>query len=130
MVKRIVLFLYGSDRARADPAIERRSLRPHLHLSQVRSSLRPVGQEISDALSVPAIVNAHWEAISREMAVKNPQNPYDIQGVALAIARNCFDKIFTEEERNKAKTLAFIKGMNLLEIFPVIGIEIRNRVMK
>ena len=31
--------------------------------------------------------------------------------------------IFTEEERNKAETLAFNNRMNLLETFPVISIE-------
>lgn len=104
------------------------------HLTTIKAAspikLTPLGQEISDTLIVPAKVNAHWEAISAEIARKNPQNPYDIQSVALAIARNCFDKIFTEEERNEAKTVAFNKGMNLLEIYPIIGIEIRNRVMK
>jgi len=104
------------------------------HLSTIKAAspikLTPLGQEISDALGVPAIVNAHWDAINSEMVAKNPQNPYDIQSVALAIARNCFDRIFSEEERNRAKTIAFNKGMNLLEIFPVIGIEVRNRVMK
>lgn len=104
------------------------------HLTTIRAAspikLTPLGQEISDTLAVPAKVNAHWEAISAEMDKKNPQNPYDIQTVALAIARNCFDKIFTEEERNEAKTVAFNKGLNLLEIYPIIGIEIRNRVMK
>ena len=92
--------------------------------------LTSLGQEISDTLAVPAKVNGHWEAISAEIARKNPQNPYDIQSVALAIARNCFENIFTEEERNEAKTVAFNKGMNLLEIYAIIGIEIRNRVME
>ncbi|HEV3244915.1 MAG TPA: hypothetical protein VG102_00990 [Candidatus Paceibacterota bacterium] len=92
--------------------------------------LLALGQEISNTLNVPEKINTHWEAISAEIAKKNPQNPYDIQTVSMAIAKSCFDTIFTEEERNEAKTVAFNKGVNLAEIYAVLGIEIRNRVMK
>ena len=104
------------------------------HLTTVKASsplnLTALGREISDALKIPEKVTSHWDAIGSEITKKNPQNPYDIQSVAMTIARNCFDSIFSEAERAEVKTYAFNRGMNLLEIYPIIGIEIRNRVLK
>ena len=104
------------------------------HLNTVKSAspikLTPLGEEISGTLSIPQKVNDHWNDISTEMKKRDSQNPYDIQSVAMAIARNCFDKIFTDAEQGEVKTYAFKKGLNLLEIYPIIAVEIRDRVFR
>lgn len=104
------------------------------HLSTVKThspiSLSEKGSEISKAINAELKVNNHWEIIKQEVETKNPVNPYDIQTVSMDIARNCFEKIFTEQEQNEIKTYAFSIGLNLLEIYPILGIIIRDRFFR
>lgn len=92
--------------------------------------LTPLGEEIGGLISVEAKVDSHWEDVKQALEERNPDNPYDIQVVALDIAKSCFETIFTEEERDQIKNIAYQKGLNLLEIYPIIGITIRNKVFK
>ena len=46
------------------------------------------------------------------------------------IARNCFEKIFTSQEQNEIKTYAYSIGINLLEVYPILGVIIRDRIFK
>ena len=104
------------------------------HLSTVKAhspiSLTERGKKIAIDISAEIKVNNHWDAIKREVDRKDPANPYDIQTVSMDIARNCFEKIFTVQEQNEIKTYAYGIGMNLLEIYPILGVIIRYRVFK
>lgn len=104
------------------------------HLSTVQAhspvSLTDRGKEISAAISAELKVNNHWEEIKQAVENKKPTNPYDIQTVSMDIARNCFEKIFTLTEQNEIKTYAFGIGLNLLEIYPILGVIIRDRIFK
>lgn len=104
------------------------------HLSTVKAhspvTLTQKGKEISAAIFAELKINTHWEDIKRALENKNPTNPYDIQTVAMDIARNCFEKIFTLDEQNEIKTHAFRIGLNLLEIYPILGVIIRDRIFK
>lgn len=104
------------------------------HLSTVKAhspvSLTEKGREISTAISAEIKINNHWEIIKKEVEDKKPTNPYDIQVVSMDIARNCFEKIFTSEEQNQIKTYAYGIGLNLLEIYPILGVIIRDRIFK
>lgn len=104
------------------------------HLSTVKShspvSLTPKGEMVSKAISAETKVAEHWKDIKAKLEEKNPTNPYDIQTVAMDIAMECFEKIFTAEEQNQIKTYAFSIGLNLLEVYPIIGIIIRDRLFK
>jgi hypothetical protein len=104
------------------------------HLSTVKSHspmrLTQKGEEISKAISAELKINSYWISIRNELKKSNPTNPYDIQVAALGIAQYCFDKIFTEQERNEIKTYAFQVGINLLEIYPIIGVIIRDIYLK
>ena len=102
------------------------------HLSTIGAhspiSLTEKGKAVSEAISAEEKVNSHWDAIKAKLEAQNPVNPYDIQTVAMNIARECFEKIFTETEKNEIKTHAYRIGMNLLEIYPIIGVIIRNKI--
>lgn len=104
------------------------------HLSTIQShsplSLTDKGKKISSELNVERTVTKHWGEIKDLVERSSPSNPYDIQTVAMEIAKNCFGKIFSEDERNTMKTYAFGTGMNLLEIIPIIGIVIRDKFLK
>ena len=45
-------------------------------------------------------------------------------------ADDCFNTIFSKEERDEIKLYAYNIGMNLFEIMPIIGIKIRDEYMK
>ncbi len=104
------------------------------HLSTVKAhspiSLTDKGKKIATDISAELKVNNHWEDIKREVDRKNPANPYDIQTVSMDIARNCFERIFTAQEQSEIKNYAYGIGMNLLEIYPILGVIIRDRVFK
>lgn len=93
-------------------------------------SLTPLGEEIVRMVSVDAKLNEHWDAIRNQIGQGNPQNPYDIQTVSLSIARDCFDRIFTQTEQNEIKNFAYSRGLNLLEVYPVIGVKIRDKILQ
>lgn len=103
------------------------------HLSTVKShsplSLTEKGKEISDALKLEEKVANHWSEIKNKIEEKNPSNPYDIQTASLGMARDCFEAIFTNEERNEIKQHAFKIGLNILEFFPIIGIIARDKLL-
>lgn len=101
------------------------------HLSTIKAnspiSLTERGKQIGDAIKAEMKVASHWSDIKAMVQSKNPTNPYDIQTIALEIARNCFDKIFTPQEQDEVKTHAYNIGLNMLEIYPVIGVIIRDK---
>lgn len=104
------------------------------HLSTIKNrsplSLTEKGEEISAALNIQEKVAVHWEEIKKKIEEKKPSNSYDIQTVSLDSARDCFESIFTEEDRSEIKQYAFKSGLNLLEFFPIIGIISRDRLLK
>jgi hypothetical protein len=102
------------------------------HLSTVQAhspiQLTQKGEQISKAISAEMKIDNHWETIKGKLEEKKPTNAYDIQTVAMDIARDCFEKIFTPAEQNEIKTYAFGIGINLLEIYPIFGVIIRDRI--
>lgn len=98
--------------------------------SQSPLSLTPKGKEISAALKIEEKVSNHWDVIKEKTERKSPSNPYDIQSVAMELARDCFDIIFSEQEKDEIKLYAYQKGVNLLEIVPIIGVLVRDKYLK
>lgn len=103
------------------------------HLSTVKShsplSLTEKGFEISQFLKLEEVVSSHWALIEKYISKKNPVNPYDIQVVTMDIAPKIFEKLFSDSERNAIKEYAYNTGVNLLEIYPIIGIISRDRFL-
>lgn len=103
------------------------------HLPTVKSysplSLTDKGKEISEALKLEGKIANHWIEIKNKIEEKKPSNSYDIQTASLDLARDCFDAIFTNEERNEMKQHAFKNGLNILEFFPIIGIIARDKLL-
>lgn len=103
------------------------------HLSTVKShspiSLTEKGTDISNTLKIEEKVSTHWNAIKKAIDKRNPSNPYDIQVVAMDMAQKCFDAVFSEEEKNEVKVYAYNSGINLLEIYPIIGVIVRDRYL-
>jgi hypothetical protein len=104
------------------------------HLSTVRSqspiSLTQKGIDISKELGLDQKIANHWASIKDMIGKHSPSNPYDIQVACMEIARKYFDSIFSDEEKNEIKLYAFKTGQNLLEIYPIIGVIIRDQYLK
>jgi hypothetical protein len=104
------------------------------HLSTVKShspiSLTEIGTNISSALRIEDKVTNHWEVIREEIEKKSPASPYDIQNMALELSRHCFDFIFNDAEKIEIKNYAYSTGINILEIYPIIGVIVRDRYLK
>lgn len=108
----------------------------HLYQSQLPTvksysplSLTDKGKEISGALKLGEKIANHWVEIKNKIEEKKPSNSYDIQTASLDLARDCFETIFTNEERNEMKQYAFKNGLNILEFFPIIGIITRDKFL-
>ena len=104
------------------------------HLDTVKAhssiSITEIGKEISSANKLENLVTKYWEKISEKIKEKNPSNPYDIQTVSMNLASEIFEDIFEDEEKTVIKKYAFDSGRNLLEIYPIIGVIVRDRYLK
>ncbi len=46
------------------------------------------------------------------------------------VVRNCFTTLFSQAEQEEIKLFAFKKGIDLLQIFPIIGVLVRDKYLK
>jgi len=104
------------------------------HLSTVQSrsplNLTVKGEKVARDLSLDQKINEYWEKIYNIIQKKDDlDNPYDIQVVSMDTAKYCFENILSEKEQKEIKLYAFKIGMNLLEIYPIVGILIRNKLL-
>lgn len=103
------------------------------HLSTIQNhsplSLTSRGEKFSTELQMEQKVSNHWNEIKNEIDKKSPSNPYDIQTVSMELAKNCFEHIFSEQEKAEIKAYAYKIGVNLLEILPIIGILARDKYL-
>lgn len=101
------------------------------HLSTVQKksplSLTEIGEQVAEGIDARQKVKMHWPAIFACLSDYNLDGRYDVQMAAQAVARECFDDIFTDTERQEIKTFAYDEGLDLLEIYPVLGILIRDK---
>lgn len=104
----------------------------HLATLQTKSpvNLSELGKEISNDLLLEEKVNSHWEQIKSKIMQNTSNNPYDIQTSALKVAQDCYDQFFTFEEKEEVKLYAFNKGTDLMQIYPIIGVIARDRILK
>lgn len=104
------------------------------HIQTIKSnspiSLSPIGVTYSAELKIENKVTNHWIEIKQEIGKKSPSNPYDVQVVAMEISRNCFEALFSDEEKNQIKLYAYKNGINLLQILPIIGVIIRDKYLQ
>ncbi|PIR92951.1 hypothetical protein COT99_03505 [Candidatus Falkowbacteria bacterium CG10_big_fil_rev_8_21_14_0_10_43_10] len=104
------------------------------HLQTVKKespvSLTELGKEIAKEISAEEKVNNYWSEIKNKIESHTPTNPYDVQQIAMEIAKECFKKIFSLGEQSKIKTISYEKGLNILQIYPIIGIFIRDRYLQ
>lgn len=103
------------------------------HLRTVKSksplSLTEKGEAIAKDIELNEKVNKYWDSIKekRKNELKS-NNPYDVQRWALDNAQQFFNDFFKKEEQDEIKIYAYKNGVNLLEIYPIIGVLIRDKI--
>ncbi len=105
------------------------------HLSTVKAhsplSLTVKGKRIAKDLKLRQKIKTHWRDLKKKIRDLTPSNnPYDIQGVCMGMPIECFEKYLTDKEQNEVKTYAYGHGINLLEIYPILGILMRDKYFK
>lgn len=99
--------------------------------SQSPISLTLLGKNVYNDLSIQSIVDSNWNAFDDEIKFNLHQNvnPYDIQQVCFLIGRD-FSKYLKEEDLNRIKKYAFIKGFNIMDFDLIFGIVLRDKFFK
>lgn len=94
-------------------------------------SLTEKGQAFYEELEIEKMIINHWEVLKKAVEKQLPDdcNPYDIQEVTFSIARS-FSKYLTDEELSKIKKHAFNSGLNLDQYYPLLGVPLRDKVLK
>ena len=93
-------------------------------------SLTEKGEKIADKTGLKEKIINHLEKIKSFINIDDLNNPYDIQTESLDKAQKCFENFFTEQEKSKIKLHAYKKGVYLMEIYPIIGVIIRDIILK
>lgn len=89
------------------------------------------GQRAKEQLKATQLLANHWDKIKNDILTqkKDSSNPYDIQQI-------CFDyfmdieKVFTKEEVDKIKLVAYERGESITSYYIVFGIETRNKIFE
>lgn len=104
------------------------------HLKTIEShspiNLSEIGKKISSEINAEQIVINHWDEIKSKIDSMNVNNPYDVQTISLDLSKGYLQTILTEDEKSKIKNIAFEKGMNLLQIYPILGVIIRDKILQ
>lgn len=93
-------------------------------------SLTEKGEALSEELLMREIVDNNWDKIHSDLEENLiDKNPYDIQEYCLETAGFKSDRFFTEKDIVRFKTKAFQKGLNVVLLYRIAGILIRDKYL-
>ncbi|XXG30986.1 MAG: hypothetical protein WJ306_13325 [Ferrovum myxofaciens] len=93
-------------------------------------SLTEVGRDGNSNIGLDSILRREYDLLSDLVNKKLPKNAYDIQVESMRVADEQFQKILTESELIKAKDFAFEKGLRLEDLSSILGVLLRNEILK
>ncbi len=100
-------------------------LGPDVKSSQSPIELTSLGKKISEKLNAD-----HYASKLADMVRENVKgkDPYDIQEFSFEYVQN--DSHYSDEERRKIRTVAYEKGVSEYKVREVIGLELRDKLLK
>ena len=101
--------------------------RPLASLSPV--NLTNVGKEIVEKINANAILERCIPQLEKEVEKENPNSAYDIQMVAMKIAKEEMLTYLNETELAAVKQDAFERGLLVEDIMSVFGVLLRNHIL-
>ena len=93
-------------------------------------SLTSIWEKISSDLSIKDIINKYWIDIEKYLNKKNLKNAYDIQVSSMDLTDIFFEKNFSEDDKSNIKNYAFKNWYNLIQIFPILSVIIRDKYLR
>ena len=93
-------------------------------------ALTELGTEIVEKTKAREILNKHKKELIAIVENKSPGNAYDIQMASLEAVRENLEKLLTADELTSTKDEAFNKGMILSDVLSVVGILLRDQILK
>lgn len=102
--------------------------------STVRSrsplSLTPIGEEIAEKINAGKIFERIVTKLCNAVEEGNSKNAYDIQELAMSIAKNKIIALLNEDELKVIKQEAYDRGAILEDILAIFGILLRNHILQ
>lgn len=92
-------------------------------------NLTPVGIEIVERIKAKAILARCLSQLGKEVEKENPNSAYDIQMVAMKIAKEKMLTCLNETELAAVKQEAFERGLLIEDIMSVFGVLLRNHIL-
>lgn len=92
-------------------------------------NLTPVGNEIVEKINANTILARCLSQLEKEVEKEKPNNAYDIQMVAMKIAKEKMVTCLNETELAVVKQEAYNRGLLVEDIMSVFGVLLRNHIL-
>ena len=92
-------------------------------------ALTPIGREIVEKIKADDIFKQYEAKLVGLVADKKPNNAYDIQKVAIDVAKYDMIKLLNEEQLLTVKNEAYMRGLLVEDIMGIFGIFLRNKIL-
>jgi len=88
------------------------------------------GLEASASIGFDLLLNREFSKLSELVHEKSPKNAYDIQVESMRVASEQFPGVLNSIELLNAKEYAYSKGLRLEDLSSVLGVLLRNEILK
>ena len=87
------------------------------------------GEEVAKEIDAQSIFNRHIKSLINRIDEENPQTAYDIQTVSFRLTSEELPKMLSKEEMAIIKNSAFNRGIQILNIWVIFGIYLRDKIL-
>ena len=86
--------------------------------------------EASASIGFDLLLKREFSKLSGLVEEKSPKNAYDIQVESMRVASEQFPGVLNDIELLNAKEYAYSKGLRLEDLYSVLGVLLRNEILK
>ena len=103
--------------------------------SSVAQSMSPLslnshGETLSQEFEAEKIIDQNYQELKNMINKEEINNAFDVQQISLSLARSFFALKKDDDLLNKAKEIAYEKGISSLDLYTIFGILLRNKILK
>jgi hypothetical protein len=92
--------------------------------------LTRVGMEASESIGFELLLKREFSKLANLVEEMSPKNAYDIQVASMRVSSEQFLKVLNVTELLSAKEYAYSKGLRLEDLSSVLGVLLRNEILK
>ena len=93
-------------------------------------SLNSNGEKLAKELDAEKIIDRNFQELRRSVDAEELNNAFDVQQVAMSVARNFFASQKDDDLIIKAKDIAYNKGLPSLDLYTIFGILLRDKILE